>query len=77
MIRSILLRSIRSKNSIEINGQLEPVVVNKDNTSLMKQKIFFNDPIRFYRMYIRIVDHENELISLIEYNQQKKTQQSK
>ena len=36
------------KNSIEINGQLEPIVVNKDNTIISgNKKIFFNDPIRF------------------------------
>lgn len=61
------------KNSIEINGQLEPIVVNKDNTIISGHRRYFSMiQLGFTECEIRIVDHENELISLIEYNQQRK-----
>lgn len=61
------------KNSIKVNGQLEPIVVNKDNTIISGHRRYFSMiQLGFKECEIRIVDHENELISLIEYNQQRK-----
>lgn len=61
------------KNSIKVNGQLEPIVVNKENTIISGHRRYFSMiQLGFTECEIRIVDHENELISLIEYNQQRK-----
>ena len=61
------------KNSIKVNGQLEPIVVNKENTIISGHRRYFSMiQLGFTECDIRIVDHENELISLIEYNQQRK-----
>ena len=61
------------KNSIKVNGQLEPIVVNKENTIISEDRRYFSMiQLGFKECEIRIVDHENELISLIEYNQQRK-----
>ena len=59
--------------SINNNGQLEPIVINKNNTILSGHRRYFSMiQLGFTECEVRIVDHENEVISLINYNQQRK-----
>ena len=60
------------KTSLERNGQLEPIVVNKDYQIVSGHRRFYAmTQLKFKEVEIRIVEFENEIISLIEFNQQR------
>lgn len=55
------------KTSLERNGQLEPIVVNKDYQIVSGHRRFYAmTQLKFKEVEIRIVEFENEIISLIE-----------
>ena len=58
------------KQSLERNGQLEPVVINKDNIIISGHRRYFSIlQLGWKEIEVRVVDYENETIALIEHNQ--------
>ncbi len=58
------------KQSLERNGQLEPVVINKDNTIISGHRRYFSIlQLGWKEIDVRVVEYENETIALIEHNQ--------
>ena len=58
------------KQSLERNGQLEPIVINKDNTIISGHRRYFSIlQLGWEEIEVRVVDYENETIALIEHNQ--------
>jgi len=58
------------KQSLERNGQLEPIVVNKDNIIISGHRRYFSIlQLGWKEIDVRIVEYENETIALIEHNQ--------
>ena len=58
------------KQSLERNGQLEPIVINKDNTIISGHRRYFSAvQLGWKEIEVRVADYENETIALIEHNQ--------
>ena len=60
------------KQSLETNGQLEPIVVNKDYQIISGHRRYYAlTQLNVQEVDIRVVEYDNEIISLIEFNQQR------
>ena len=58
------------KQSLERNGQLEPIVINKDNVIISGHRRYFSMiQLGWKEVEVRVADYENETIALIEHNQ--------
>lgn len=58
------------KHSLERNGQLEPIVINKDNVIISGHRRYFSMiQLGWKEVEVRVADYENETIALIEHNQ--------
>ena len=57
------------KQSLETNGQLEPIVVNKDYQIISGHRRYYAlTQLNVQEVDIRVVEYDNEIISLIEFN---------
>jgi len=55
--------------SLEQNGQLEPIVINSDNNIISGHRRFYSMMrLGWKECDVRVVDYDNEVISLIEHN---------
>jgi hypothetical protein len=60
------------KTSLETNGQLEPIVVNKDYQIISGHRRFYAiTQLKWDKCNVRVEEYENEIIALIEYNTQR------
>jgi len=60
------------KQSLETNGQLEPIVVNKDYQIISGHRRYYAlTQLNVQEVDIRVAEYDNEIISLIEFNQQR------
>ena len=58
------------KQSLERNGQLEPIVINKQNLIISGHRRYFSAvQLGWKEIEVRVADYENETIALIEHNQ--------
>jgi ParB-like chromosome segregation protein Spo0J len=58
------------KQSLERNGQLEPIVINKQNLIISGHRRYFSMiQLGWKEVEVRVADYENETIALIEHNQ--------
>ena len=58
------------KQSLERNGQLEPIVINNSNTIISGHRRYFSIlQLGWKEVDVRVVEYENETIALIEHNQ--------
>tara|TARA_A100001015_G_scaffold317947_1_gene436305 strand:- start:39 stop:1814 length:1776 start_codon:yes stop_codon:yes gene_type:complete len=58
------------KQSLELNGQLEPIVLNKDNLIVSGHRRYFSIlQLGWEDVEVRYVDYDNDVIALIEHNQ--------
>ena len=54
------------KQSLERNGQLEPIVINKDNTIISGHRRYFSIlQLGWKEIEVRVAEYENETIALI------------
>ena len=60
------------KQSLETNGQLEPIVINSKNEIISGHRRYFSIvQLEWKKISCRVEDYDNELIALIEYNTQR------
>ena len=57
------------KNSIEANGQLEPLIINKKNEIISGHRRYYSMvQLGYNQAEVRVADYENDTIALIEHN---------
>ena len=57
------------KNSIEANGQLEPIIINDKNEIISGHRRYFCMlQLKYKDVQVRKADYENDIIALIEHN---------
>jgi len=56
-------------NSLDVNGQLEPIIINKKNEIISGHRRFYSMvQLGWDEVEVRIVEYENDIIALIEHN---------
>ena len=56
-------------NSLDANGQLEPIIINKKNEIISGHRRYYcMVQLKWDEGEVRIVEYENETIALIEHN---------
>jgi len=57
------------KNSIESNGQLEPIIINEQNEIISGHRRYFSMvQLEYTEVEVRKTDYENDIIALVEHN---------
>jgi len=57
------------KNSIESNGQLEPIIINEQNEIVSGHRRYFSMvQLKYKEVQVRKADYDNDVIALIEHN---------